>query len=211
MAEGKQAQNKRQDDAGTPPGGRLVVGVTGATGTVYAVKLLAELRAAGWESHLIVSEAGALTAWQEMGLRRRELEAMADIAYNPRDLGAAIASGSFLTDGMVIAPCSMKTLAAVAHAYGHDLIVRAADVALKERRRLVILPREAPFNLAHLRNMLAVSEMGGVIFPPVPAFYAKPASIDDLVSHTAARILDLFGLHGEGLSRWQGMKGSEDE
>ncbi len=188
------------------PHGRLVIGVTGATGTAYAVRLLDELRAAGWESHLVVSEAGALTAWHETGLRRKALEAKADVAYNPRDLGAAIASGSLLTDGMVIAPCSMKTLAAVAHAYDHDLIVRAADVVLKERRRLVILPREAPFNLAHLKNMIAVSEMGGIIFPPVPALYAKPATIDDLVAHTVARVLDLFGLHTENLARWQGIK-----
>ena len=190
---------------------RLVVGITGATGTVYAVRLLEELRAAGWESHLVVSEAGALTAWQEIGLRRKGLEAKADVAYSPRDLGAAIASGSFLTEGMVIAPCSMKTLAAVAHAYGHDLIVRAADVALKERRRVVILPREAPFNLAHLKNMQAVSEMGGVIFPPVPAFYAKPATIDELVAHTVARVLDLFGLHTSNLARWEGMKAGESD
>ncbi len=191
---------------GKRPCRRLVVGVTGATGTAYALRLLEELRAAGWESHLVVSEAGALTAWHETGLRRKDLEAKADVVYNPRDLGAAIASGSLLTDGMVIAPCSMKTLAAVAHAYDHDLIVRAADVVLKERRRLVLLPREAPFNLAHLRNMIAVSEMGGIIFPPVPALYARPATIDDLLAHTVARVLDLFGLHTDQLARWLGMK-----
>ena len=193
------------------PRRRLVVGVTGATGTAYAVRLLAELRAAGWESHLVVSEAGGLTARHELGLGRRDLEAKADFVYGPREMGAAIASGSFLTDGMVIAPCSMKTLAAVAHAYSHDLIIRAADVTLKERRRLVILPREAPFNLAHLRNMVAVTEMGAVVFPPVPALYAKPATIDDLVGYTVARVLDLFGLHAGNLARWQGIRPAEED
>jgi polyprenyl P-hydroxybenzoate/phenylacrylic acid decarboxylase-like protein len=129
-------------------------------------------------------------------------------AYHPNDIAAAIASGSFLTEGMLIAPCSMKTLAAVAHAHADDLVSRAADVVLKERRRLVLLPRETPLNLAHLRNMTAVSEMGGIIFPPVPAFYALPKSIDELVGHTVARVLDLFGVHSPRLARWQGLKGT---
>jgi polyprenyl P-hydroxybenzoate/phenylacrylic acid decarboxylase-like protein len=144
-------------------------------------------------------------------MKRKDLERLADVAYHPKDIAAAIASGSFLTDGMVIAPCSMKTLAAVAHAHADDLIARAADVVLKERRRLVLVPRETPLNLAHLRNMAAVTEMGGIIFPPVPAFYAKPKSIDELVAHSVARVLDLFGVHSATLERWQGMKGTPPE
>ena len=188
---------------------RLIVGITGATGAIYGVRLLEAIRdIENFESHVVLSDAGALNLWHELKMRRKDLESLADAAYNPKDIGAAIASGSFLTEGMVIAPCSMKTLAAVAHAHADDLVSRAADVVLKERRRLVLLPRETPLNLAHLRNMTAVSEMGGIIFPPVPAFYAMPKSIDELVAHTVARVLDLFGLHCAKLVRWQGMKGT---
>lgn len=188
---------------------RLIVGITGATGAIYGVEILKVLQGVeDWESHLVLSEAGALNLWHELKMRRKELETLAHAAYHPNDIAAAIASGSFLTEGMVIAPCSMKTLAAVAHAHADDLVSRAADVVLKERRRLVLLPRETPLNLAHLRNMTAVSEMGGIIFPPVPAFYALPKSIEELVAHTVARVLDLFGVHSARLVRWQGMKGS---
>ena len=188
---------------------RLIIGITGATGAVYGVELLKALNALeDWESHLVLSDAGALNLWHELKMRRRDLEKLAFAAYNPKDIGAAIASGSFLTEGMVIAPCSMKTLAAVAHAHADDLLSRAADVVLKERRRLVIVPRETPLNLAHLRNMTAVTEMGGIVFPPVPAFYALPKSIEEMVAHTVARVLDLFGIHSPKLARWQGMKGS---
>jgi polyprenyl P-hydroxybenzoate/phenylacrylic acid decarboxylase-like protein len=191
---------------------RLIVGITGATGAVYGVEILKILKSVSdWESHVILSDAGALNLWHELGMKRKELEKLADAAYHPKDIAAAIASGSFLTDGMVVAPCSMKTLAAVAHAHADDLIARAADVVLKERRRLVLVPRETPLNLAHLRNMAAVTEMGGVIFPPVPAFYAKPKSLDDLVAHSVARVLDLFGVHCARLERWQGMKGTPPE
>ena len=183
---------------------RLIVGITGATGTAYGLRLLEELRATkGWESHLVLTDAGVLNAHQELGLKRKDIERLAHQCYHPKDIGAAIASGSFLTEGMIIAPCSMKTLAAVAHAHADDLVSRAADVVLKERRRLVLLPREAPLNLAHLRNMVQVTEMGGVVFPPVPAFYAKPGTIDDLVLHTVRRVLDLFGLHSPKLARWK--------
>jgi len=176
------------------------------------VRMLEALKsAAGWESHAVLSEAGALNLWHELKMKRKDLEKMADAAYHPKDIAATIASGSFLTEGMVIAPCSMKTLAAVAHAHADDLVSRAADVVLKERRRLVLLPRETPLNLAHLRNMATVTEMGGIIFPPVPAFYALPESIDDLVAHTVARVLDLFGIHSAKLARWQGMKGTPEE
>ncbi len=187
---------------------RLVVAITGASGAAYGVRLLEELRSArGWESHLVLSDAGALNCWHELAMKRKDVERLAHVAYHPRDIAAPIASGSFLTEGMAIAPCSMKTLAAVAQAHAADLVSRAADVMLKERRRLVLLPRETPLNLAHLRNMVAVTEMGGIIFPPVPALYAKPKTIEDLIAHTVARVLDLFGIHSTRLARWQGMKG----
>jgi 2,5-furandicarboxylate decarboxylase 2 len=191
---------------------RLVVGITGATGAVYGLEVLKALKnLPDWESHVVLSDAGALNLWHELKMKRKDLERMADAAYHPKDIAATIASGSFLTEGMVIAPCSMKTLAAVAHAHADDLVSRAADVVLKERRRLVLLPRETPLNLAHLRNMATVTEMGGIIFPPVPAFYALPKSIDDLVAHTVARVLDLFGIHSAKLARWRGMKGTPEE
>src|SRR6058998_91912 len=188
---------------------RLIVGITGATGAVYGVRMLEALKsAAGWESHAVLSEAGALNLWHELKMKRKDLERIADAAYHPKDIAATIASGSFLTEGMVIAPCSMKTLAGVAHAYADDLVSRAADVVLKERRRLVLVPRETPLNLAHLRNMVQVTEMGGIIMPPMPAFYAAPKTIDDLVAHTVGRILDLFGVRTTKVKRWSGMKSS---
>ena len=186
---------------------RVIVGMTGATGSIYGLRILEALRSVGgWETHLIVSEAGMLNAWQEYKLARKDIQKRADVVHNVRDVGAAVASGSFITEGMVIAPCSMKTLAAVAHAFADNLITRAADVVLKERRRLVLITREAPLNLAHLRNMVAVTEMGGVIFPPVPAFYAGAETIDDLVNHTVGRVLDLFQVEHETIRRWQGIK-----
>ena len=186
---------------------RLIVAITGATGAIYGLRLLEAIAALpGWESHLVLSEAGGLNAWHERQLARSDFESLAAVVHNPRDIGAAIASGSFLTEGMIVAPCSMKTLAAIAHGYADNLVSRAADVVLKERRRLVLLAREAPLNLAHLRNMTAVTEMGGIVFPPVPAFYAGATTIDELVDHTVGRVLDLFGIHPPGLARWQGMK-----
>lgn len=191
---------------------RLIVGITGATGAVYGVEILRTLKSVGgWESHLVLSDAGALNVWHELKMKRREVEKLADVAYHPKDIAATISSGSYLTDGMVIAPCSMKTLAAVAHAHADDLVSRAADVVLKERRRLVLVPRETPLNLAHLRNMVAVTEMGAIVFPPVPAFYAAPKTLDELVAHTVARVLDLFGVHSAKLARWRGMKGTPQE
>ena len=184
---------------------RIVVGITGATGAVYAVRLLERLRAAGREIHLVVSPAGVLNAHHELGLNRSALEALADVAYAPGDVGAAIASGSFATDAMVIVPCSMKTLAAVALGLSDNLLARAADVTLKERRRLVLMVRETPFNLAHLRNMTAVTEMGGVIFPPLPAFYHRPQSIDDLINDTVERVLSMLGVSGATPKSWQGL------
>ena len=184
---------------------RVVVGVTGATGAVYGVRLLRRLRAAEVETHLVASAAGVLSVHHELGLDRKALEALADRAYSPADIGAAIASGSFAVHAMVIAPCSMKTLAAVAHGLSDNLLTRAADVALKERRRLVMLVRETPFNLAHLRNMTAVTEMGGVIFPPLPAFYHRPASLDDLIDDTVERVLGLLDVAGARPRPWPGL------
>ena len=186
---------------------RLIVAMTGATGSIYGLRILETLRRkGGWGTHLIVSDAGMLNAWQEYKLARKDITKLADVVHNVRDVGASISSGSFITAGMVVAPCSMKTLAAVANGFSDNLISRAADVILKERRRLVLITREAPLNLAHIRNMASVTEMGGVIFPPVPAFYSRAKTIDDLVNHTVGRVLDLFGIAHEDISRWQGMK-----
>ncbi len=186
---------------------RLIVAITGATGSIYGMRILQQLRAmGGWETHLVASDPGVLNAWQEYGLARKDLNKLADVVHNPRDVGASIASGSFITAGMVIAPCSMKTLSGVAHAYSDNLVTRAADVILKERRRLVLITREAPLNLAHLRNMTAVTEMGGIIFPPVPAFYSKAQSVDGMVNHTVGRVLDLFDVQHDTIARWQGMR-----
>ncbi len=184
---------------------RLVVGITGATGALYAVKLLQRARELGVETHLVVTPAGVLNVHHETGLDRRAVEALADHAYAPGDVGACVASGSFDTAAMVVAPCSMKTLAAVAHGFADNLLTRAADVTLKERRRLVLMVRETPFNLAHLRNMTAVTEMGGIIFPPLPAFYHRPSSIDELVAESAERVLSLLGLQGATPKIWNGL------
>ena len=184
---------------------RIVVGITGATGAVYGVRLLQRLRALGAETHLVVSAAGVLNAHHELGLDRNALEALAERAYAPGDIGAAIASGSFATQAMAIAPCSMKTLAGIAHGLCDTLLARAADVTLKERRRLLLMVRGTPFNLAHLRNMTAVTEMGGVIFPPLPAFYHRPASIDELVDDTVERAVALLGMADAAPRPWSGL------
>ncbi len=188
---------------------RLIVAITGATGVIYGVRLLQALReVTGVETHLLISEAGVLNLHQELDMNRKDVEALADVIHNVRDVGASIASGSFQSDGMIVAPCSMKTLAAVAHGLSDNLISRAADVTLKERRRLVLMVRETPFNLAHLRNMTAVTEMGGIIFPPLPGFYHRPATIEEMVDHTLGRVLDLFDLPHALTPRWNGLKTS---
>jgi len=185
---------------------RIVIAITGATGAVYGVRLLQRLQQfPGIERHLVVSDAAVLTLHEETGLARRDVEALADVVHKANNIGASIASGSFQTDGMVIAPCSMKTLASVAHGLSDNLIARAADVVLKERRKLILMVRETPFNLAHLRNMTAVTEMGGIIFPPVPGFYSKPATIDEMVGHTVDRVLDLLDLPPLDAARWAGL------
>jgi 4-hydroxy-3-polyprenylbenzoate decarboxylase len=184
---------------------RIIVGVTGATGAVYAVRLLERLRAAGREVHLVVTPAGVLNVHHELGLDRSALEALADVSYSPSDVGATIASGSFATDAMVIAPCSMKSLASIAHGLSENLLTRAADVTLKERRRLVLMVRETPFNLAHLRNMTSVTEMGGIVFPPLPAFYHRPQTIDEIVNDTVERVLSLIGVESASPKAWTGL------
>ncbi len=184
---------------------RVIVGLTGASGALYGVKLLRRLRECGCETHLVASGAGLLNVHHELGMGRKDLEALADSAYNPADVGARIASGSFAAQAMVVAPCSMKSLAAIALGLSDNLLTRAADVTLKERRRLVLMVRETPFNLAHLRNMTAVTEMGGVIFPPLPAFYHLPRSIEEMVDETVERVLSLLGVDRAAPKQWDGL------
>ncbi len=191
--------------APVPARPRLIVGITGATGAAYGVRLLQQLRRLGGvHAHLVVSSAGWLSLRAETGLERRDLEALADESHPIGDVAASIASGSFATLGMVVAPCSMKTLAAVAHGLSDNLLSRAADVCLKERRRLVLLARETPLNLAHLRNMTLVTEMGGVVMPPLPALYLRPRSIDEMIDHTVGRVLEQFGIEHDLAPAWQG-------
>jgi 4-hydroxy-3-polyprenylbenzoate decarboxylase len=184
---------------------RIIVAMTGATGAVYGIRTLAALHELGVERHLILSQWARVTIAKETGLTVSEVCAMASVVHSPDNQGASIASGSFHHDGMIIAPCSMKTLAAIRFGYADGLIPRAADVSLKERRRLVLLARETPLNDIHLENMLTLSRMGAIIAPPVPAFYSNPQSIDDLIDHTVGRVLDLFGLEALRLTRWTGM------
>ena len=191
---------------------RIIVAITGATGAVYGVQLLRRLHATpGVETHLVISDAASLTLHQELGLQRRDAEALAHVVHRNRDIGASIASGSYQVDAMVVAPCSMKTLAAVAHGFSDNLVTRAADVILKERRRLVLMVRATPFNLAHWRNMTSVTEMGGIIFPPLPSFYHRPATIADMVEHTVDRVVDLLGIENSHAARWGGMKAEQND
>ena len=185
---------------------RIIVAISGASGAIYGVRLLQMLRALGHvQTHLTVSDAGWLNVQQELELSRAELEALADVAYPVRAVGSAIASGSFQCDGMVVAPCSMRMLGAVAHGLSDNLMARAADVMLKERRRLILMVRETPLNLAHLRNMTSVTEMGGIVFPPVPSFYHRPQTLADMVDHTVSRVIDLLGLPQPDAPRWSGL------
>jgi 4-hydroxy-3-polyprenylbenzoate decarboxylase len=183
---------------------RLIVGITGATGAILGVRLLEVLRGSEVETHLIVSKWGAATLAHETPYTPDQVRRMAVCSYSPNDQGAAPSSGSFLTSGMVVAPCSMRTLAAIAHGLGENLIHRAADVILKERRKLVLVVREAPLSEIHLENMLKLSRMGAVILPPVPAFYNRPQSIPEMVDHMVMRILDQFGIHLNLTGRWEG-------
>ncbi|GAB3662176.1 UbiX family flavin prenyltransferase [Ramlibacter alkalitolerans] len=181
---------------------RLVVGISGASGSIYGLRLLAMLRQLDVESHLVLSNSAQVTLGHESDVGVDELRAMADHSYAQADIGASIASGSFRTLGMVVAPCSIRTLSEIATGVTSSLLTRAADVALKERRRLVLMVRETPLHLGHLRSMAAVTEAGAIVYPPVPAFYARPATLEEMVDQTLGRVLDLFGLESPSVRRW---------
>ena len=183
---------------------RLIVGITGASGSIYGVRVLEMLRGTGIETHLVMSRWGARTLVHETRYTPEHVRLLATVSHPLADQGAAISSGSFVTMGMLIVPCSVRTLAAIAHGLGDHLVHRAADVVLKERRKLVLAVREAPLSEIHLENMLKLSRMGVVIAPPVPAFYARPESVDEIVNYTAARLLDQFGVHAD-VARWPGL------
>jgi len=186
---------------------RFIVGISGATGAIYGIRLLQVLKAApDVETHLVMSKASERTITFETDLSLREVQAMADVCYNISDIGAATSSGSFQVEGMIVAPCSMKTLSAVATSLSTDLLSRSADVTLKEGRRLVLMVRESPLHLGHLRLMVQAAEIGAIIVPPVPAFYNFPKTLDDIVNHTVGRILDLFHLDVDIVKRWEGMR-----
>jgi len=192
------------------PTPRIVVGITGATGSIIGVRLLEVMREAGIETHLIMSKWGARTMVHETSRTIEAVNALATHAYNPNDQGAAVSSGSFLTEGMVIAPCSMRTLASIAGGQGEHLVHRAADVILKERRKLVLVVRESPLSEIHLENMLKLARMGVTILPPMPGFYNHPKSVDEIVDHIVMRILDQFGIHTELTARWEGKMSAGD-
>ncbi len=183
---------------------RIVVGITGATGAIFGVRLLQALRAAEVETHLVLSKWGLQTVEHETGITASELNALASVVHGSGNMAATISSGSFKTEGMVVAPCTMKTLGAIAQGYGDNLVQRAADVVLKERRKLVLVARETPLSEIHLENMLKLSRMGVSILPPMPAFYNKPRSIDDIVDHIVVRVLDQFGIDADFAKRWDG-------
>lgn len=182
---------------------RLIIGISGASGTVYGIKLLEVLRdIPGVETHLVMTKAAHLTRAAETNYSAQDLAELADVSYSIHDVGAAIASGSYSTMGMIIAPCSMRSLGEIAHGLSSNLLTRAADVVLKEKRRLVLMARETPLHAIHLQNMLTISELGGIIAPPVPAFYNQPKTLDDIVLHSIGRVLDLFDLPAPFMRRW---------
>jgi len=186
---------------------RLIVAITGSSGAIYGIRLLEALRKApAIEVHLILSKGGKLTIGLETGRRIRDVEALADHVHSDQDLAATIASGSFRTGGMVVAPCSMKTLSGIVNSYADNLVVRAADVVLKERRRLVLMPRETPLHVGHCRLLLQAAEMGAIIAPPMPAFYGAPRSLDDAIDHSVGRVLDLFDIESGLVKRWKGAR-----
>lgn len=189
---------------------RLVIGITGASGAIFGVRSLEALKSLDVETHLVMSQWARATITHETPYSPDQVEALASIVHHENNQGASVSSGSFKTDGMLIAPCSMKTLAAIRAGFGDTLVCRAADVTLKERRRLVLLVRESPFSEIHLENMLALTRMGSVIFPAMPAFYNRPKTIDDMVNHIVGRLLDQFGLEMPGISRWRGMAGESE-
>jgi 4-hydroxy-3-polyprenylbenzoate decarboxylase len=185
---------------------RLIIGISGASGAIYGIRLLqvlSELR--GVETHLIISKSGELTIQYETDWTVEDVKALADSSYDIRDIAASLGSGSFKREGMVVVPCSMKTLSALAHSYDENLLVRTGDVTLKERKKLILVVRETPFHLGHLRNMERIAEMGGIILPPSPAFYHRPKTIEEIIDHLTARILDLFDIENDLFPRWQGI------
>ena len=184
---------------------RLIIGISGSSGVIYGIRMLEMLAARdGVETHLILSNAGRMNIGIETDWKVEDVEALASVVHNNKNIGASIASGSFKTAGMIVVPCSMKTLSGIANSYADNLIVRAADVILKERRKLVIMPRESPLHTGHCELMLKTSQMGARLCPPSPAFYAEPKTVDDIVNHSVARILDLFDIEADNLKRWQG-------
>lgn len=183
---------------------RIIVGITGATGAIFGIRLLQALRAAEVETHLVLSKWGLQTIEHETGVSAEQLRELASVNHGSTNMAATVSSGSFFTDGMVIAPCSMRTLGAIAHGYGDSLVHRSADVILKERRKLVLLPRETPLSEIHLENMLKLARMGVTMLPPMPAFYNRPQTIDDIVDHIVARVLDQFGIAADFAKRWDG-------
>ena len=189
---------------------KVIVGITGASGTVYGWRLLEKLKESGVEVHLVLSRAGERTAWLETEKTAAKFKELASYSYALEDIGARIASGSFRTDGMVIAPCSINTMSSIAAGITSNLLVRAADVALKERRRLILMVRETPFHLGHLRSMAALAEMGAIIAPPIPAFYHKPQTVMDVVDHSVDRVLDLLGLPAPDAWRWEGREARQE-
>lgn len=190
---------------------RLIVGITGASGAIYGVRLLKLLQTSDIETHLVMSRSAKITLAQEMDIGAAEVSALATVVHPVDNIGASISSGSFKTMGMVIAPCSMRSLAEIASGVTSSLVTRAADVVLKERRRLVLLVREAPLHLGHLRAMSAATEIGAIVYPPVPAFYARPANLEQMVDHTLGRVLDLFDVDNAAVSRWGGLNSIKND
>lgn len=187
---------------------RIIVGISGASGAIYGLRTLEQLGRLGVETHLVISQAATLTITHELGIRPADLKSRATVSYGLQDVGATISSGSFKVKGMIIAPCSVRTMSEIAYGVTSTLLTRAADVTLKERRPLVLMVRETPLHLGHLRSLVQLAEMGAVIAPPVPAMYARPSTIDDMVNHSVGRALDVFNLDSEGVKRWQGMDDS---
>ena len=185
---------------------RLIIGISGASGFQYGVALLKKLQAMPIETHLLVSKSAHQVRSIETDTTASELKALADVTHPIDDIACALASGSYITLGMIVAPCSMKTLAEIAHGLSSNALTRAADVVLKERRRLVLMVRETPFNQSHIENMLKVTQMGGIIAPPVPAFYNQPETLDDIIDHSVSRVLDLFDIHTSSIKRWDGSR-----
>jgi flavin prenyltransferase len=181
---------------------RIIIGISGASGAIYAIRILEELKKQQIETHLVITKTGQITLATELDISPSKAEKLADFYYNVQDFSASIGSGSFRTEGMIIAPCSMRSVAEIATGITTNLLTRAADVVLKDRRKLVVMARETPLTLQHLRNMTTITEMGGVIAPPVPAFYNRPETIADIVNHTIGRVLDLFGIQTDSFKRW---------